>query len=493
MKLSFSTAKFETASGDVLVKFCRKDNFKKDSILTKIDKACKGAVKGIFKSGEFTGKLNQTAVLHAVPGFSAGRIVLAGLGDAGKIDNDSYRQAAGTLSRVPAVKNAGKVSFFLGDGEDGKSGSAVMEGFILGRFEIKDYKTGDDLEPDKLKEVTFYGAGQKQVEILKKAVENGRIIAEGVVLVRRLASMPANSLPPEKFASEARKLAAQNKIKISILNERQIRAEKMGALLAVAQGSAQPPRFVVMQYKGGKASQKPVVVVGKGVTFDSGGISLKPVLDMHKMKGDMQGGAIILGTMVTAARLGLPLNVVGLIPLAENMPSSTALKPGDIVKSRKGKTIEIISTDAEGRLILADALDYANKFKPQAVIDVATLTGGALYITGYSGAPVMSNNKKLMDAIRAASENTAERVWEMPLWDDFHELIKSPIADIKNSGGRPAATMTAGAFLENFVGDWPWAHIDVASVDDELKGKPYIPVGASGVGMRLLVELLAAW
>ncbi|UCD93364.1 MAG: leucyl aminopeptidase, partial [Candidatus Zixiibacteriota bacterium] len=288
-------------------------------------------------------------------------------------------------------------------------------------------------------------------------------------------------------------LARKYKLKLDILNERRIKAEKMGALLAVAQGSSQPPRFLVLEHRGGKANAKPIVLVGKGITFDSGGISLKPVLDMHKMKGDMQGGAVVLATMVTAARLKLPVRVIGLVPLAENMPSSKALKPGDVVKSRKGKTIEIISTDAEGRLILADALDYAGEFKPQAVIDLATLTGGALYILGHAGVPIMGNNKRLADAIRAAARVTAEKVWEMPLWEEYQEQLKSPVADLKNSGGKPANTITAAIFLENFIGGWPWAHIDIAAVDDETKGRPYIPKGPSGIGLRLLVSLLANW
>ncbi|PKK84943.1 MAG: leucyl aminopeptidase [candidate division Zixibacteria bacterium HGW-Zixibacteria-1] len=493
MKISFSVSDFVAAKGNVLVKFCHQDGFAEDKLLRIINEKLKNGLKNIFDSGEFEGKLNQTIVLHAVPGIKAERVVLAGLGKKDKVNHDSYRQAAGTLSRIPAVKKAKSVAFYFGDGEDGKIATAVVEGFLLGRFEINDYKTGNDDGDDKLETIFFHGTDQNQVKLFKKAVTAGQIIAEGVILARRLASMPGNSLPPEKFASEARTQAGRHKIKITVLNEKQIKTEKMGALLAVAQGSAEPPRFVIMEYKGGKASQKPIVIIGKGVTFDSGGISLKPVQDMHKMKGDMQGGAIILGTMVTIARLGLPLNVVGLIPLAENMPSSRALKPGDIITSRKGKTIEIISTDAEGRLILADALDYANKFKPQAVIDIATLTGGALYVLGYSGAPIMGNDTQLMAALKKASEATAERVWEMPIWDDFRDRMKSPIADLKNSGGKPAATMTAGAFLESFTGDWPWAHIDVASVDDELTGKPYIPVGASGTGLRLLVALLEQW
>jgi leucyl aminopeptidase len=266
----------------------------------------------------------------------------------------------------------------------------------------------------------------------------------------------------------------------------------MGALWAVGKGSEQPPRFIILEHRKGGTS-KPVVLIGKGITFDSGGISLKPPADMDEMKGDMTGGAVMLSVIAAAARLKLPVNIVVLIPLAENMPSGRALKPGDIVTSRKGKTIEIISTDAEGRLILADALDYANKFKPQAVLDMATLTGAALYVLGHAAIPVIGNNSKLMDALREAACNTAERVWEMPLWDEYREQIKSTIADIKNSGGRPAGTLTAAAFLENFIGDWPWVHIDIAAVDLEKSGRPYIPKGSTGIGVRLLVEMLIHW
>jgi len=267
----------------------------------------------------------------------------------------------------------------------------------------------------------------------------------------------------------------------------------MGALLSVSQGSVEPPRFIILEYKGAAARKAPIVLVGKGVTFDSGGISIKPSLNMHEMKQDMTGAAVMLSTIVTVARLKLPLNIVTLIPSTENMPSSNAVKPGDIIKTRKGLTVEIINTDAEGRLILADALDYASKFKPEAVIDIATLTGAALLILGYAGAPIVCNNRKLANSLRKAADLSAERVWELPLWDDFREAMKSPIADLWNSGGRPAATLTAAAFLENFIGDYPWAHIDIAYKDTEPNGTEYTPKGPTGFGTRLLVEMLSNW
>jgi leucyl aminopeptidase len=328
---------------------------------------------------------------------------------------------------------------------------------------------------------------------MEKAVSRGTVIGEGQMLVRKLASTPSNDLTPTLYAEKAKELAKQYGFECRVLDEAAIKREKMGAFLAVTRGSEEPPRFIILTYKGGPENQKPIVLVGKGITFDSGGISLKPGLNMHEMKQDMAGSAVVVGTVVTAARLGINRNIIGLVPTCENMPSGHATRPGDIVRSRKGKTVEIINTDAEGRLILADALDYAGKFDPQAVIDIATLTGAALYILGYAGAPILGNNESLLDRIREASASTAERVWPLPIWDDQREQMKSEIADLVNSGGRPAGTAAAAAFLENFIGEWPWAHIDIASVDLEPKGKPYIPKGASGFGVRLLTELLSNW
>jgi leucyl aminopeptidase len=308
-----------------------------------------------------------------------------------------------------------------------------------------------------------------------------------------LSFTPSNDLTPKDLAHKAQELARAHRIKCTILDKDAIKREGMGALLAVAQGSVEHPRFIILEYKGAAAKRPPIVLVGKGVTFDAGGISIKPAADMHEMKGDMTGAAVMLATIITASQLKLPLNLVVLIPSTENMPSGTALKPGDIIKSRKGLTIEIINTDAEGRLILADALDYANNFKPEAVIDIATLTGAALYILGYAGAPIVSNNKKIAEGLRRAADNSAERVWELPIWDEFRDAMKSPIADLWNSGGRPASTLTAAAFLENFIGDYPWAHIDIAYMDLEKSGQPYIPKGPTGFGVRLLIELLTNW
>lgn len=491
MKISTKQADFSKLNISSMIKFCGEGAFSKDSLLRQLNRVSNGLIKKIYADGEFEGKLNQTVVLHNVPSVKAKRIILVGVG--GSKDNtcnDNFRQAAGTVAVLVAVEKADTVGFYVEPSTDEDRVASIIEGYLLGRFKTEEYKT--DVVKSPTKSVQFVVDSKSSMGTARRGMTKGRINAEGVILARRLAFDPANILTPRKFASVAKNLAKKHNLKCRVMDEKKIRDERMGALLGVAQGSSEPPRFLVLEHHGGKSS-RPVVLVGKGVTFDSGGISLKPVLNMHEMKGDMQGGAIVLATMVCIARLKLPLNVVALIPLAENMPSAKALKPGDVIKSRQGKTIEIISTDAEGRLILADALDYANKFKPQAVIDIATLTGAALYILGYTAAPIMGNDKRLLDAVRTASETTAEKVWELPIWDEYRRLLKSPIADLKNSGGKPAATITAGAFLENFIGNWPWVHIDIAYVDLEKEGAPYTPKGASGFGLRLLVQLLSDW
>ena len=493
MNLISKTSDLSKIKASTLIKFCAQDGPKNDPSLKILDKCIGGAIRKIFEWSEFEGKLNQTSVLYPASSILVDKIILVGLGEREKINDDSYRQAAGTISRLLPVKKSKSLAFFFDLHDDSSTAQAVAEGFLLGRFDMTDYKSNDKKNSNMNESVCFYSANKAGTSAIEKGMKRGQIIANSVISARRLAFHPGNVITPITFAEEAKSISRKNRLKIRVLDEKQIKKEKMNALLAVAQGSDRPPRFVMLEYRKGKADQKPVVLIGKGITFDSGGISLKPPLDMDEMKGDMTGGAIVLATMMAISQLKIPLNVVGIIPLAENMPSGKALHPGDIIKSRKGKTIEIINTDAEGRLILADALDFANKYKPQAVIDIATLTGAALYVLGYAAAPILGNNKQLMDAIRAASEKSAEKVWEMPLWDEYRELVKSSIADLKNSGGKSAGTITAAAFLENFIGNWPWAHIDIAYVDLEKNGKPYIPKGASGFGVRLLIELLSNW
>jgi len=494
MRYVFTTDSLADIATETAVLFIPEFDRISDRTLKQIDDATNGGVATLLRSGEFTGKADEAASLYNPAGFKAKRVILLGLGEKSKQTSDSYRRAMGLASRLKGLTGSRSAAVYFGRLADPACFQATIEGYLLGSYKLLDYKTGEASKDEtRLKEITFATDKPANLKKLERAVNRGSIIAEGQLLVRDLVQTPSNCLTPQVYAKRAQELAARHKVTCRVLDEKAIAKEKMGALLAVAKGSTEPPRFIVLQYKGGPARQKPIVLVGKGITFDTGGISLKPSLNMHEMKQDMAGSAVVLATVLAASRLKIPRNIVGLIPATENMPSGHATRPGDIVTSRKGKSIEIINTDAEGRLVLADALDYANKFSPQAVIDIATLTGGALYVLGYSGAPIMSNNRKLADLIRAAADATSERVWEIPIWDDFRERMKSQIADLVNSGGRPAATAIAGAFLENFIGDWPWAHIDIANVDLEPNGKPYVPKGATGFGMRLLIEVLSNW
>lgn len=493
MKISTNLSNLENVKASSIVLFCYEEDYASNPIIKILESMFDGSIKHLFESGEFTGKLNQSIVLHTGSSILADRVILAGLGDKKKVNDDCFRQVSGTISRLPAVNSSSSVAFYPNDETGRKTVAAIIEGFLLGSFIIDDFKSEEYKKNLLLPSLMICARSKKEANSFDKGIEAGQIIAEGVILARRLAADPGNFLTPQKFASRASVLAKKYKLGCDILDETRIKAEKMGALLAVAQGSELPPRVVIVKHLGGKKGGQPIVLVGKGITFDTGGISLKKALEMDEMKGDMSGGGIVLSTVVTAARLGLKQNVIGIIPLAENMPSGCAIKPGDIVTSRKGKTIEILNTDAEGRLILADALDYANKFNPKAVIDIATLTGATKYILGFAGIPFVGNNNKLLDLIRAASDRCGELVWQLPIWDEHRGMVKSSIADLKNSAGPYSGTITASAFLENFIGSWPWAHIDIACVDIEKKGRPYIPKGQTGIGLRLLVELLTEW
>lgn len=494
MKYSCRVEPEAQVAADSVVCFIPKLEKVESTRLKQKDKLTGGAVSTLVNSGEFGGKDGEIAVIYNPCGYVAKRLILAGTGGKERLIADSIRRAAGNLSRHKAVTSSTKLAVALDGYESPVFAQAAAEGFLLGAHKLLDYKTGEAASDNgKLREIEFVVSNRAALAKATKAIDRGRIIAEGQLLVRRLSATPSNELTPRLYAGKIQKLAKEHGVSCHVLDEKEIAKEKMGGLLGVSKGSEEPPRFVVLKYLKASAKTKPIVLVGKGVTFDTGGISLKPAENMHEMKQDMTGSAVMLSTILTASRLKLPLNIVTLLPITENMPSGHATKPGDILTMRNGKTVEIINTDAEGRLILADALDYAKKFNPQAVIDMATLTGAALYILGYAGAPILGNNSELIKRAETASKATSERVWHMPIWDEHREQMKSQIADLVNSGGRPAGTIAASAFLENFIGDWPWLHIDIAWMDMEYQGKPYTPKGASGYGVRLLTEMLSSW
>jgi len=315
------------------------------------------------------------------------------------------------------------------------------------------------------------------------------VIAESTIMARDMVSSPGADMTPARVADKARELAKEFKLKVRVLERKQMETLGMGGLLGVASGSAQPPKFIIVEYRNG--GRKPfIALVGKTLTFDTGGISIKPAENMDKMKDDMAGGAAVLGALRTAAALKLPLNIVGLLPAAENMPGGRAYRPGDVLRTLSGQTIEIINTDAEGRLILSDALAYACRYKPAMIVDIATLTGACRIALGQEASGLLGSNDGLKQKMRAAGDITGERVWELPLWDGFYELIKSDIADMKNSGGRDGGTITAACLLSKFVQKYPWVHLDIAATAWTEKDRPYTPKGATGIGVRILTQFL---
>ncbi|MGV7220304.1 MAG: leucyl aminopeptidase [Nitrospinales bacterium] len=483
-----------------MVILCREEKTP-SGILTRLDKVLNGAILSCYKGKKFEGKLNQKLWLNAGGGVKAENILLIGSGKAGDITEDRFRQAGGSGAKHAEKNKCKSISIALPDwefklpkgSETGACIRSVIEGVHLSLYHFDQYKSQDKDSPKNLiNDITILSPSKGHTSIVKTAMAEAEKLTEGVMTARNLISHPGNTATPAYLANTAKKIAGKGKLTCKVLGVKEMKKLGMGALLGVGQGSAQPPAFIILEYKGGKKNQAPVALVGKGVTFDTGGISLKPGGGMDEMKYDMSGGATVIGTLQAAANLKLPVNVVGLIPTAENMPGSNAIKPGDILTSLSGKTIEVLNTDAEGRLILADALAYADRLKPKAVIDLATLTGACVVALGHQAAAVVGTDPKLIEKLKASGDKTGERVWELPLYEEFDNAVKSDIADLKNisSPGVGAGTITASAFLKAFVGDNPWAHLDIAGVAWSKEEKPYIPRGAAGFGVRLLIDYL---
>ncbi len=486
-----------------LVLFCSESK-KPGADLKNIDEALQGPVTSAFKEKRFEGKPNQTILLNARGAMKADNVLLVGIGKPKEVTEEGLRQAAGTAANLAESSQFKKITFYLPSGEiekiltkDKKLSSsepacAVVEGSCLALYHFDQYKSVEKgEESSRIEEITLLSNSKSALAKLKQASERATKVTEGVCLARDLQSQPSNTATPTYLADTAKKIAAKHKITCKILGKTEMQKLGMGSLLGVAKGSHEPPKFIILEYKGGKKNVAPIAIVGKAVTFDTGGISLKPPANMDEMKMDMSGGAVTIGTLQAVASLKLPINVVGLVPATENMPGGSAIKPGDILKSMSGKTIEVLNTDAEGRLILADALSYAARFKPRAVIDLATLTGAVIMALGHFAAGVLGTDEKLIEKLKASGTLTGERLWQLPLWDEHDKATKSDIADLKNiaSPGVGAGTTMGAAFLKPFAGDQPWAHLDIAGTSWGEK-KPYTPKGASGFGVRLLVHFL---
>jgi leucyl aminopeptidase len=459
----------------------------------RIDTESGGLIKELLTGRDFEAKPSQVSVIYTRSSLPAKRIILVGVGKRREFTLERLRAAFAKAMQNVRALNIGDVVTSVDLGRQlayskERIVQAVVEGALLGLYQYAPYKTVDRDDLKDVNQLTIM-AGNDLAEVTA-AAETAQIIANAVSFTRDLVSAPSNRMTPAILAEEARKIATERGLAYTVFGKDSLQKLGMNSLLSVASGSGEEPKFIVVEYEGGKKGAAPIVLVGKGITFDSGGICIKPAEKMDELKSDMAGGAAVLGAVVAAADLKLPINVVALIPAAENMPSGTAVKPGDVFTSYSGKTVEVINTDAEGRLILADALAYATAFKPVAIIDVATLTGACVIALGNDVTGMMGTDDALKNQLRESAQETGELVWELPLWEDYFENIKSDIADYKNYGGRPGGAIVAAAFLSKFVDDFPWVHLDIAGPSWTEKSRSYIPKGASGVGVRLLVDFL---
>ncbi len=459
-----------------------------------IDKAWDGAISQLISQGEIKGKLSEVTLIHSLGKLPAARVVIAGLGKQQELSQDKVRGAIAETCRLLRQKEVNSIATIAqGAGIAGitpeSAAQAVTEGALLGVYSFRRHIT-KEAEYGEIKQLTIVDADESNLPILEQGYHKGRVLAEATNLARDMVNEPANYMTPSHMAETAKRLAETYGLELSVFEREQMQELGMGALLGVTRGSRQPPKFIVLHYRGGDSTEIDVALVGKGITFDSGGISIKPSAKMGEMKGDMAGGAAVMAAISAIAQLKPKINVMAIIPATENLPGENALKPGDILTAMSGKTIEIISTDAEGRLILADALGYAKKLGAKSLVDVATLTGACVIALGKVCTGVFGNNQELIDRIIAAGAEAGELIWQMPMYDQYKEQIKSDVADIKNVGGKYGGAITAAQFLAEFAGDTSWVHLDIAGTSMSEKERNYLVKGATGVPVRALVNLV---
>ena len=466
-------------------------------LASSLDEHFGGAVARAYASGDVRGRAGESALIYRVEEKGPGprRLLLLGAGKREKLDAEQVRRFVGRAVRAAERLGVPRLTVRLEDATalgDERLGQAAAEGGALSMWSFRELKSNigreEDAQPETpVEEVLLSADGDPSR--FEAGVRVGVAIARGQNLARTLQARPGNQATPAHLAEEAARVAGEVGLSCRILGPAELREERMNALLAVNQGSDQEARLIVLEHRKGKPGEAPLALVGKGLTFDAGGISIKPALNMEDMKFDMSGGAAVIGAMRTIAELELPVNVVGVVPSTENLLSGKAVKPGDVIRTRAGKTVEVINTDAEGRLILCDALDYAREhFAPAAMVDIATLTGSIVIALGYHAAGVFGNDDALIQELRAAGDRAGERCWHLPIWDEYKKQLKSPVADLSNVGGRPAGSITAAIFLSEFVGDTRWAHLDIAGTAYGAEPLPYQRKGGYGFPTRLLVE-----
>jgi leucyl aminopeptidase len=458
-------------------------------VLAELDKRAGGVITSLIESGEFSGKAGESAYIHTPGDIKARRLLLLGAGKADEFNTDVVRKMAGTAARMLRGKKAHSIAFLRRSRLPiGESAQAATEGALLALFDPDKYHTSDKTE-SHLETITFV-ATEGDGDELNRGIQRGRVIAEATNFAREVINEPSNVMTPTALARCAEEVAREFAMGIDVLDEARMKELGMGALLGVAQGSAEPPKLIVLRYTPQFRSDETIAIIGKGITFDTGGISIKPADGMEKMKYDMAGGATTIATMRALAQLRPQVNVIGVVPATENMPGGRAQRPGDVVHAMTGKTIEVINTDAEGRLVLADAVAYARKLGATKIVDLATLTGAVSIALGDVYMAVLGTDQELIDQIIAAGQRAGEKIWQLPLDKEYREQIKSEIADIKNIGGRKAGTITGAYFIREFVEDTPWAHLDIAGTAWNETNKPYLSVGPTGVCVRTLVNLV---
>lgn len=499
VKLGTRTADLSEYKADILAVGLYSDAKGLDKLTKGLDRKLKGAIGKLIKLGDFQAKDGTGAVVYGNAGIGAERVLLVGLGEKKKATLDTIRKAAAYAAKKSVELKAKTVGLAIHSAFGAKldlaeMGQVCAEGAYFGSYRYDEFITGNgNGRLDSLKVELIDSSGDRTKE-LKKGVVKGAIVGAAQNYARTIANRPANVIYPATLAAAAKKLArGSSTLKCTVFGEKQMMEKGMGGVLAVGSGSEHRPKFIVLKHtpagKAGKTAPK-VALVGKAITFDSGGISLKPAPNMEEMKFDKSGGVAVLATMKAIAELGLPIGVYGIIPSAENIPSGTSYRPGDIITTYSGKTVEVQNTDAEGRMILCDGLDYAVKQKCETIIDVATLTGACLVALGRYMAGLMGNDDKLIKQLQKASAQSGEKVWHLPSGDEYAKEMKSKIADLKNIGSRFGGACTAAAFLKEFVGDAKWAHLDIAGVDLFHKATEFSAEGSTGFGVRLLTTWL---
>lgn len=454
------------------------------------DTALGGLLTHLIDAGEIRGRAGELTVLHTQGRLPAARVAAVGLGEASQLDLYVVRRVMAAAARQLRDRGCRRIATTLHKSVPGlprqeAAVRAVIEATYLGLYRGEERKTEPGL-PEELDELRLIATVPADVPAAQRMAEIARLAGEATNYARRLTNLPANEITPARLAEEASRIAEQTGAELEVLAPEELRARRMGALIAVGQGSANPPRLISLRYRG-KQNGPLLAIVGKGITFDSGGISLKPAENMHIMKHDMAGAAAVLAAAWAIAKLKLPVDLLALVPAAENMPSGAAYRPGDVVDTHSGTTVEIISTDAEGRMVLADALSYARESGATHMVDLATLTGASIIALGYTAAAILGNDSGLVEALLDAGEQAGERMWRLPLFPEYRRQLESKIADLKNVGGRPAGTITGGWFLREFVGETSWAHIDIAGTAWSEKDEPHQVEGATGSGTRTLI------